>query len=124
MTSPREFAKIKLYGLGETMIRNCLLGLALALSAGLFSQPASAQYYGRPGYGPGYGPGPDYRRGPGRGQFCANENEVCDVGGVANVRYGARGRYIVRRVHGSIPCINQYFGGDPAPGIVKHCVIE
>jgi hypothetical protein len=101
------------------MIRNYLLGLALALSAGLFAQTASAQYYGRPGYGPG----PGYGHGPGRGQFCANENEICDVGGVANVRYGARGRYVVRRVHGSIPCANRYFG-DPAPGIVKHCVID
>ncbi|GAA3852651.1 hypothetical protein GCM10022626_24840 [[Pseudomonas] carboxydohydrogena] len=109
------------------MLRSCLLGLAFALFAGLFTQTASAQYYGRPGYGPGpgyeYGPGPDYRRGHGRGQFCANENEICDVGGVANVRYGAHGQYVVRRVHGSIPCANQYFG-DPAPGIVKHCVID
>ena len=99
------------------MIRNCLMGLLLALVAISFAEKASAQYYGRPGYAPG----PGY--GPGRGQFCANENEICDVGGVANVRYGARGRYVVRRVNGSIPCANRYFG-DPAPGMVKHCVID
>ena len=57
------------------------------------------------------------------GEMCARENEFCQFRGEATVRYGARGRYVVRRARDGIPCNNRVFG-DPAPGIPKRCVIE
>lgn len=77
--------------------------------------------------GPGYGGRGYGRRGEGPrgggGQVCAEENGFCRFRGVANVRYGAGGRYAVRQARDGIPCNNRVFG-DPAPGIPKRCVID
>jgi hypothetical protein len=64
-----------------------------------------------------------YGRERGGGETCARENEFCQFRGEANVRYGARGSYVVRRARDGIPCNNRVFG-DPAPGIPKRCVID
>jgi len=53
---------------------------------------------------------------------CANEGEICQFNGRAEVRYGAGGRWETRSARNSIFCGNQTFG-DPAPGRVKACYI-
>lgn len=84
---------------------------------------------------PGYAKLCEYRRGGGRGdnwnggghaadgdwRNCAREGGYCDVRGRQNVRYGARGRYMYREVRGGTECTNEAFGGDPIPGVEKHC---
>jgi len=52
---------------------------------------------------------------------CAAEGGQCNVGGRAQVRYGADGRYAYRDVRGSVTCNNERFGGDPTPGQRKSC---
>ncbi len=51
---------------------------------------------------------------------CATEGEVCQLSGMAEVRYGAEGEYITRILSGPITCSNQTFG-DPNPGTEKNC---
>ncbi|RTL54496.1 MAG: hypothetical protein EKK40_01465 [Bradyrhizobiaceae bacterium] len=76
--------------------------------------------YGRPNYGgPAYGGGPGYGGG---GTLCAYENQFCAFRGPATVRYGARGRYVVRRAVNGIPCSNHVFG-DPIRGVQKRCFV-
>jgi hypothetical protein len=53
-------------------------------------------------------------------QFCANENGFCNFRGEAEVRYGAEGRYVQKRLSNGIDCRNGIFG-DPAPGLPKNC---
>lgn len=69
--------------------------------------------------------GEDYGRDRGGrgGETCAREGGFCEFRGEANVRYGARGRYTMRRARDGIPCNNRVFG-DPAPGLTKRCVID
>ncbi len=55
--------------------------------------------------------------------FCANEHQQCNVGGTAQVRYGADGRFAYRTVNGGVPCENGVFG-DPAYGVVKACYVR
>jgi len=107
-------------------MRKTVLAVTSFLALICLSSAASAQYYGGPGYGPpGYGPGGGYGGGyGGGGQICANEGGFCGFRGTALVRYGANGRYITRRVRNGIPCANEYFGGDPFVGVVKHCIIN
>lgn len=60
----------------------------------------------------------------GRWRYCAAEGEDCQIGAPARVRYGVDTRYQVRQVAGSFRCDSTRFGGDPAPGVVKHCEFE
>ena len=56
--------------------------------------------------------------------ICAAEGGTCVLpsGTVADVAYGASGLFVVKRnLSGSVPCTNQYFGTDPAPGKLKSC---
>jgi chitodextrinase len=56
--------------------------------------------------------------------LCAAEGSTCvlPAGTVADVSYGANGLFSIKRnLSGNIPCTNQYFGADPAPGKLKSC---
>ncbi|WP_407530950.1 hypothetical protein [Methylobacterium oryzisoli] len=54
---------------------------------------------------------------------CAEEGEVCRMPHPTNVYYGVRGKTAGRPFPqgGVIPCNNQSFAGDPAPGQRKRC---
>ncbi len=54
-------------------------------------------------------------------ESCAREGEVCELRGVAMLRYGANGRYAYREAYQGLLCGNDSFGGDPAPGEMKRC---
>ena len=70
------------------------------------------------------GPAPVEAGPPGpRWEQCANEHQVCNVPGPAEVRYGANGRFAFRNVNGPVPCENSVFG-DPAYGVVKACFVR
>ena len=55
---------------------------------------------------------------------CAREGERCNFGGVAQVRYGAAGRYVYRDGTNGVTCASNYFGNDPYPGKAKICEIN
>lgn len=57
-------------------------------------------------------------------QHCANEGEACDFRGDATVRYGVDGQYVFRDAAGGLPCTNEAFHTDPAPGQLKHCQVR
>ena len=57
-------------------------------------------------------------------QHCANEGETCHFHGVASVRYGVDGNYVFRDAANGLPCTNEAFNTDPAPGQVKHCQVR
>lgn len=52
---------------------------------------------------------------------CASEGEQCSFTGGAMLRYGAAGRYVYREAVNGVPCGNEAFGSDPAPGVPKRC---
>lgn len=67
------------------------------------------------------------RPGPGNGGhdreqwiYCANENQTCRFQGVAEVRYGAEGKFFYQTARDGINCNNNTFG-DPIRGRVKQC---
>jgi hypothetical protein len=63
---------------------------------------------------------PDYTP-PAGYTFCAWEGERCRFGGVADVAYGANGRFAYRQgVRDGINCTNEVFG-DPVFGVRKAC---
>lgn len=53
---------------------------------------------------------------------CAPEGGACAITGTHDVRYGADGRFIVKRLSGTVTCGNAVFS-DPIPGVVKACEI-
>ena len=55
--------------------------------------------------------------------FCTDENGQCAFSGTKAVLYGANGNYWVKTLTGGAACNNTTFGGDPAPGIGKHCYL-
>lgn len=55
---------------------------------------------------------------------CASEDQTCEFGGFAQVRYGTAGRYIYRDGTNGVRCNSNYFGGDPYPGKVKACEVK
>ena len=57
-------------------------------------------------------------------QHCANEGETCRFHGDASVRYGVDGNYVFRDAANGLPCTNEAFNTDPAPGQVKHCQVR
>jgi hypothetical protein len=60
---------------------------------------------------------------PQRWEIRAREHQVCNVGGPAQVRNGAEGRFAFRDVNGPVPCDNSVFG-DLAFGVVKACFVR
>ncbi len=59
--------------------------------------------------------------GASRWSLCANEGQTCRFSGVAQLRYGADGRYVYRDGTNGVPCNSSYFGSDPYPNRVKAC---
>ena len=57
-------------------------------------------------------------------EHCAREGEPCDFRGPATVRYGVEGHYVFRDAADGLPCTNEAFDTDPAPGQVKHCQVR
>jgi hypothetical protein len=55
---------------------------------------------------------------------CADEGQVCRVGGRAQVRYGTAGRYVYRDVVREVRCDTHSFGRDPFDGRRKSCDIR
>jgi Domain of unknown function (DUF4832)/Domain of unknown function (DUF4874) len=54
----------------------------------------------------------------------ANEKTSFTVSGTKTVRYGAGSRWVQKSVTGSGYCGNDFFGSDPASGIVKSCEVQ
>jgi Glycosyl hydrolases family 43 len=55
---------------------------------------------------------------------CAGEHGVCSVNAPGMVAYGAPGGYFYQSVAaGTVPCTNSAFGGDPAYGTLKSCMV-
>lgn len=56
-------------------------------------------------------------------EYCARENQVCNVRGSATVRFGANGQFSYQQVSGPVRCDVANFG-DPVPGSKKDCEID
>jgi Domain of unknown function (DUF4832)/Domain of unknown function (DUF4874) len=54
----------------------------------------------------------------------ANEKQNFTVSGTKTVRYGADSRWVQKSVTNSGYCGNDFFGSDPAPGVVKRCELR
>lgn len=59
---------------------------------------------------------------------CAQEYGTCVVGGNRYMAYGSAGHYFYRTAGfpsgNTVPCSNAFFGGDPAPGLIKTCYVS
>lgn len=81
--------------------------------------------FGDPNYGVGkscfFLPDAPAKLNSARGIKCATENQVCEFKRSANVYYGAKNSWVVKRFNNKkARCSNKVFG-DPAPGVVKSC---
>lgn len=56
--------------------------------------------------------------------YCASEDGFCAFTGPGEVRYGTKGRFVVRRGMNGMPCKVDTFGSDPAFGEPKHCFVR
>lgn len=56
--------------------------------------------------------------------YCATEGGTCRFTGSAEVRYGAKGRFITRRAINGMPCGVDAFGSDPYFGEKKSCFVR
>lgn len=56
--------------------------------------------------------------------FCATEGGTCRFSGSAEVRYGAKGRFVNRRAVNGVPCSVEGFGRDPIFGEKKSCFVR
>jgi uncharacterized protein YkwD len=54
----------------------------------------------------------------------AGENQQFNVTGTQNVRYGIGNQWIYKQLSGTVQCTNNFFGSDPAFGIVKQCDVS
>jgi hypothetical protein len=68
--------------------------------------------------------GRDYGRDESDWEYCASEDGFCAFSGPGEVRYGTKGRFVVRRAMNGIPCRVETFGSDPAFGEPKHCFVR
>jgi YVTN family beta-propeller protein len=58
------------------------------------------------------------------GAFLATEGGTFGLRTELLVRFGADTRWVEKTLSGTLPCTSAYFGGtDPAPGILKSCVL-
>ena len=55
---------------------------------------------------------------------CATEGGVCKFSGQRRVAFGTDGKYRQRVFTNGARCTNEAFGGDPAPGRVKTCLLS
>ena len=53
----------------------------------------------------------------------AGEGQSFTVNGTQTVRYGSGSNWVTRTLSGSGVCSNEFFGSDPAPGVVKECQV-
>ena len=53
--------------------------------------------------------------------FCAKAGNTCALPGTRLVRFGANDQYEFKILSGSFACTVSTFGGDPLPGVGKHC---
>jgi hypothetical protein len=68
--------------------------------------------------------GRDYGRDERDWDYCASEDGFCAFSGPGEVRYGTKGRFVVRRGVNGMPCKVDTFGSDPAYGEPKHCFVH
>jgi hypothetical protein len=62
---------------------------------------------------------------PERGwEYCASEGGTCHFSGMADVRYGAQGRWVTMRGINGLPCSVDTFGRDPIYGQRKQCFVR
>lgn len=54
---------------------------------------------------------------------CATEGGSCAVSQASVVMYGSDTRWLAKTTAAAQACSNVAFGGDPAPGVVKRCVV-
>jgi serine protease len=54
----------------------------------------------------------------------ASEGQTFSVGGTQVVRYGSGSAWITLAVTNGGACTNEFFGGDPLVGVVKHCDVS
>ena len=57
-------------------------------------------------------------------EYCASEGSVCSFSGPAEVRYGAKGRFVTKRAINGMPCSLEAFGSDPVYGERKSCFVR
>lgn len=55
---------------------------------------------------------------------CAKEGGRCTFNGIRSVRYGAGDNFVERAFVNSVDCGVAGFGSDPAPNILKTCVVQ
>jgi hypothetical protein len=60
---------------------------------------------------------------PTPGLFLASENATFSVATTTLVRYGTYRHWIEKTLTGKAICSNAFFGSDPAPGLLKSCVV-
>lgn len=68
--------------------------------------------------------GQDYGRDERDWDYCASEDGFCAFTGPGEVRYGTKGRFVVRKAMNGMPCKVENFGSDPAFGEPKHCFVR
>lgn len=68
--------------------------------------------------------GRDYGRDEDDWDYCASEDGFCAFSGPGEVRYGTKGRFVVKRASGGMACKVEAFGSDPAYGEHKHCFVR
>lgn len=68
--------------------------------------------------------GRDWGRDDDDWEYCASEDGFCAFSGPGEVRYGTKGRFVVKRATGGMPCKVDVFGSDPAYGEPKHCFVR
>jgi len=56
--------------------------------------------------------------------YCASEGGTCRFSGAAEVRYGAKGRFVTKRAINGMPCGVEAFGSDPIFGEKKSCFVR
>jgi hypothetical protein len=57
-------------------------------------------------------------------EYCGSEGGYCSFSGPGEVRYGVKGKFIVRRAINGLPCDVNTFGDDPAFGQKKSCFVR
>ncbi|HSU22969.1 MAG TPA: beta-propeller fold lactonase family protein [Variovorax sp.] len=60
---------------------------------------------------------------PTPGSSLASEGATFAVGAATLVRYGTTARWVEKTVTGTATCSNAFFSTDPAPGVLKSCVV-
>ena len=91
----------------------------------------SVKLFGDPAYGihktceySSHGSGYESVNFGGNWEYCGSEGGYCSFSGPGEVRYGVKGKFIVRRAINGLPCDVNTFGDDPAYGQNKQCFVR